>query len=101
MHDILLNLGPYPITGWQIVGFLGTAIFSLRWLLQMFVAAKTRESSLTLGFWLISALGSALLVTYFLFGQPDVVGILANVFPLLVALFNIAILHSNKKGRVE
>jgi lipid-A-disaccharide synthase-like uncharacterized protein len=37
----------------------------------------------------MSALGSVLLLAYFIFGKNDSVGILSNLFPLFVALYNL------------
>jgi hypothetical protein len=40
-------------------------------------------------FWYMSALGSVMLLSYFVFGKNDSVGILSNLFPLFVALYNL------------
>ena len=37
----------------------------------------------------MSALGSVMLLSYFVFGKNDSVGILSNLFPLFVALYNL------------
>jgi lipid-A-disaccharide synthase-like uncharacterized protein len=37
----------------------------------------------------MSALGSILLLSYFIFGKNDSVGILSNLFPLFVARYNL------------
>jgi lipid-A-disaccharide synthase-like uncharacterized protein len=36
----------------------------------------------------MSILGSALLLSYFIWGKNDSVGILSNLFPMTVALYN-------------
>jgi len=40
-------------------------------------------------FWIISLIGSILLLPYFIFGKNDSVGILSNLFPLFVAMCNL------------
>ena len=40
-------------------------------------------------FWYMSAAGSVLLLGYFIFGKNDSVGVLSNLFPLFVALYNL------------
>ena len=40
-------------------------------------------------FWYMSALGSVMLLAYFVFGKNDSVGVLSNLFPLFVALYNL------------
>jgi lipid-A-disaccharide synthase-like uncharacterized protein len=47
----------------------------------------------------MSALGSVLLLAYFIFGKNDSVGILSNLFPLFVALYNLY-LDFKHHGRV-
>ena len=37
----------------------------------------------------MSLMGSFCLLTYFIFGKNDSVGILSNIFPSLVALYNL------------
>ena len=40
-------------------------------------------------FWYMSAAGSVMLLAYFIFGKNDSVGVLSNLFPLFVALYNL------------
>ena len=52
-------------------------------------------------FWYMSALGSVLLLSYFVFGKNDSVGILSNLFPLFVALYNLYLDFKNRDSRVR
>ena len=47
-------------------------------------------------FWYMSAAGSVLLLGYFIFGKNDSVGVLSNLFPLFVALYNLYLDSSAK-----
>jgi lipid-A-disaccharide synthase-like uncharacterized protein len=39
----------------------------------------------------MSMAGSALLLAYFTFGKNDSVGVLSNLFPMIVALYNLVL----------
>ncbi len=49
-------------------------------------------------FWYMSVSGSVLLLSYFVFGKNDSVGILSNLFPLFVALYNLYLDFKNRNG---
>jgi len=42
-------------------------------------------------FWLMSISGSLLLLSYFIFGKNDSVGVLSNLFPAGVAIYNLVL----------
>ena len=79
-------------TCWTLIGFLGASLFSLRWIVQILYSKKQGKPSLPDAFWYMSALGSLLLLAYFVFGRKDPIGILSNAFPLLIAGYNILLL---------
>jgi lipid-A-disaccharide synthase-like uncharacterized protein len=39
----------------------------------------------------MSVCGSLLLLAYFIFGKNDSVGIISNLFPMFVALYNVSV----------
>ena len=41
----------------------------------------------------MSVLGSVLLLSYFIWGKNDSVGVLSNLFPMTVALYNMFMHH--------
>jgi lipid-A-disaccharide synthase-like uncharacterized protein len=49
-------------------------------------------------FWTMSLLGSTLLLVYFIWGKNDSVGVLSNLFPMFVALYN-AVMHRRAVSR--
>lgn len=81
-HEFVLN-------GWKLIGFAGILLFSGRWIVQMIVSSKTRKPTFPLLFWIMSLSGSACLLTYFVWGKNDSVGILSNLFPAGVAAYNL------------
>lgn len=83
---------------WLVVfGTVAQVIFALRFVWQWFVTLRTKESSLPLSFWLISVLGSGMIIIYALF-RHDIVLILGQAFGFAVYCRNVWIgLHLSKK----
>ena len=77
------------ISAWKLIGYLGVAIFSARWLVQMNASRKAGRPVMTRLFWLMSLAGNLMVLAYFSFGKNDSVGILSNFFPAFVALYNL------------
>ena len=77
------------ITPWKLVGYLGVVLFAGRWFVQLYASRKRRQVVMPRMFWYMSIAGSLLLLSYFVFGRNDSVGILSNAFPLSVALYNL------------
>ncbi len=77
------------VTPWKLIGFCGVFLFGSRWLVQMYISRKYKKPSLNKAFWIMSLSGSLLLLSYFIFGKNDSVGILSNAFPVFVSLYNL------------
>jgi lipid-A-disaccharide synthase-like uncharacterized protein len=86
------------ITPWKIVGYVGVILFAGRWFVQMWASRRHRKVVMPRLFWYMSITGSLLLLSYFIFGKNDSVGILSNMFPFLVASYNLYldITHQNR-----
>ncbi|MEQ9823801.1 MAG: lipid-A-disaccharide synthase N-terminal domain-containing protein [Puniceicoccaceae bacterium] len=93
MHETLFNINlfgtEWVVTGWKLVGYAGVSMFAGRWIVQ--VVASSRNSAVTIPrlFWYMSLLGSLLLLTYFILGKNDSVGILSNLMPSAIAGYNL------------
>ena len=74
---------------WKIIGFTGSLVFGLRFLLQWIASERARKSVIPFGFWECSAIGSLLLLLYFGAYRHDSVGVLSALFPLPVYLRNL------------
>ena len=85
MNEVIHNAFGLTITPWKLVGYLGVALFAGRWFVQMYYSRKYRRPVVPTVFWLMSISGSLLLLSYFIFGKNDSVGILSNLFPAGVA----------------
>lgn len=93
MHEVLFEgefLGKaLTITGWKLVGYLGVFLFAGRWVVQVIATKKMGKTHMPDLFWYMSVCGSLMLLSYFIFGKNDSVGILANLFPAFVAFYNL------------
>jgi len=93
MNDVLFQTTffghPVIITAWKLVGYAGVALFAGRWFVQLAASHRAGRSTIPRVFWYLSLTGSALLLSYFIFGKNDSVGILANLFPSFVAGYNL------------
>ena len=89
MHDVIGSSLGVTITPWKLVGYLGLALFTGRWLVQLYVSRVEGRPTVPRLFWYMSVTGSLLLLAYFTFGKNDSVGILSNLFPMLIAGYNL------------
>lgn len=89
MNHVLGELFGITITGWKLVGYLGVFLFAGRWFVQVIAAHAHGKPVIPRLFWIMSLTGSVLLLSYFIWGRNDSVGVLSNLFPALVALYNL------------
>jgi lipid-A-disaccharide synthase-like uncharacterized protein len=88
------------LTPWKIIGITGALMFAARWFVQAWASKKAGRSVVPLTFWAMSIGGSALTLSYFIFGKNDAVGILQNVSPFFLALYNVW-LELKRRGESE
>lgn len=91
MEHIVHALVNYEITPWKAVGFLGAVMFASRWFVQFYATRKRKRVTMPLSFWMLSICGSVLVLAYFIFGKNDSVGIVQNLFPAFVAVYNLVV----------
>ena len=101
MNEVLHMAFGITITPWKLIGYLGVTLFAGRWFVQMYYSRKYRKPVVPTVFWLMSISGSLLLLSYFIFGKNDSVGILSNLFPAGIASYNLYLDLTNKKRRRE
>ena len=89
------------VTGWKLVGYAGTLLFTARWLVQVAASSARGETHVPALFWYMSLGGSFLLLAYFIFGRNDSVGIISNLFPCLVALYNLRLAARHRHSQAE
>jgi lipid-A-disaccharide synthase-like uncharacterized protein len=89
MHEVIVTYFGVTLTPWKLVGYLGIALFAGRWVVQVYASRVNGRPTLPRVFWYMSVTGSLLLLAYFTFGKNDSVGILSNLFPMLIAGYNL------------
>lgn len=97
MNDVLIVMFGVTITPWKLVGYTGVFLFAGRWFVQLAASKASGKPVMPTLFWYMSACGSVLLLAYFVFGKNDSVGVMSNLFPLFVALYNLYLDTKNKK----
>jgi lipid-A-disaccharide synthase-like uncharacterized protein len=92
-HDLTVT-----ITAWKIVGWCGALCFTLRWIVQSIHRHRTASATVPAAFWWISLVGAGMLLSYFVFGKNDSVGILSNLFPMVIAVYNLHLDHRQRQA---
>ncbi|SNC63083.1 Uncharacterized N-terminal domain of lipid-A-disaccharide synthase [Hymenobacter gelipurpurascens] len=78
--------------GWLVLGALGQVVFLLRFVYQWLYSERKGESVLPLGFWVVSLVGSFLVLIYAILRRDEVL-ILGNVPGMVVYTRNIVLLR--------
>lgn len=97
MNDVLLVMFGVTVTPWKLIGYTGVFLFAGRWFVQLAASKASGKPVMPTLFWYMSAMGSVLLLSYFIFGKNDSVGVMSNLFPLFVALYNLYLDAKNKQ----
>ena len=82
---------------WLIIGFLGQAIFSARFIVQWLYSERHKESVVPIAFWLLSLGGSLTLLAYAIH-RKDPVFILGQSMGFLIYTRNLVLI---RRTRVE
>ncbi len=77
------------VTPWKIVGWTGSAVFSIRFFLQWIASERAKKSIIPIGFWECSLLGSLLALSYFAIYRRDSVGVIMTLVPLPLYVRNL------------
>jgi lipid-A-disaccharide synthase-like uncharacterized protein len=78
-----------------ILGLVGNAVFSMRFLAQWIASEKRGESVIPVSFWYWSIAGSIVMAVYFFF-QRDPVGILAYLPNSYIYIRNLQLIRKKK-----
>ncbi|QVK32269.1 lipid-A-disaccharide synthase N-terminal domain-containing protein [Pseudomonas syringae] len=87
-------------TFWLILGFVGQAVFTGRFVLQWLYSEFKKRSIIPVGFWYLSMLGSTILLAYAIY-QQDPVFIAGQAFGLLVYMRNLQLISRQAKTSEE
>ncbi|MDD4778557.1 MAG: lipid-A-disaccharide synthase N-terminal domain-containing protein [Fermentimonas sp.] len=78
-----------------IFGSAGQIIFAMRFIYQFFYSAVHHESALPVGFWILSLLGSSIIISYAIF-RRDPVLILGQSFGFVAYIRNLMIVYKSR-----
>ena len=76
------------------LGIVSQVVFTLRFVYQWLYSEKKKESSLPLGFWLLSLAGSILILTYAVF-RKDPVLFTGHVLGAIIYVRNLILIHKH------
>lgn len=92
-NEVLLETENIP--GWLIgLGIFAQIVYTSRFFYQWYHSEKTQESSLPMGFWILSLAGSSLLFTYGIFRQDPVL-IAAHFFGAIIYMRDMYLLKNS------
>ena len=80
---------------WLVVGLLGQALFSARFLVQWIASERARRSVIPLAFWTLSLGGGATLLSYAIYRQ-DPVFIVGQAAGLIVYTRNLVLIRRTR-----
>jgi lipid-A-disaccharide synthase-like uncharacterized protein len=81
-----------------IIGFVGQAFFSMRFLVQWIASEKEGRSVIPVSFWIFSILGSSLLLTYAIY-RKDPVFILGQAPNLFIYSRNLYLIKKERERK--
>ena len=99
MRTVLFEAFGIGVTPWKLIGYFGAFMFAGRWFVQIYASRIKGRPTLPSLFWFMSISGNLLLLSYFIFGQNDSVGIITNFFPLFVAFYNLRLHYAKAKPK--
>lgn len=101
VYDLDTLFNQENIATWLLIlGIVAQLVFVFRFVYQWISSERKKESHLPLGFWVISLVGSMLILTYAIF-REDIVLFLAHSIGMLVYLRNIFIWRKQVKDEME
>jgi lipid-A-disaccharide synthase-like uncharacterized protein len=82
---------------WVVVGLLGQAMFSMRFLVQWISSERARKSVMPVAFWYFSIAGGMILLTYAIY-RRDPVFIIGQSTGLFIYLRNLWLIRVEKRA---
>ena len=79
---------------WLVIGFLGQALFSMRFLIQWIYSEKNKKSVIPLAFWYFSLAGGLTLLSYAIY-RGDPVFIAGQGLGIFIYLRNLMLIKKN------
>ena len=99
MHTDLWVIWTVHFTPWTILAYFGTFLFTVRWLVQAWASKMAGKPTVPRLFWYMSIVGSLILLFYFIWGKNDGPGIVSNLFPGLLAVYNLFLDFTHERDK--
>jgi lipid-A-disaccharide synthase-like uncharacterized protein len=96
LSNFVQQFPKFRIDFWLIFGFIGQAMFTMRFLIQWIASEKKKESVIPVSFWYFSLIGGLILLSYAIH-QMDPVFILAYLPGNFIYFRNLWFIHKKKK----
>lgn len=94
--DVELLFKNEAIPFWLLVlGIVSQTVFTLRFVYQWIYSERRQESALPLGFWILSLIGSILILTYAVFRQDPVLFV-GHILGTVIYVRNLVLLYKSK-----
>ncbi len=84
------------LTFWLVIGFLGQVLFTLRFIVQWLASERKRDSVVPVGFWWLSLMGGAALLSYAVFRRDPVI-VVGQATGLVVYVRNLMLVSKAKQ----
>ena len=97
LRDLSMKYPRLQIDFWLILGFVGQAMFTMRFLLQWIASEKKKESVIPVSFWYFSLVGG-LIVLFYAIHRMDPVFILAYLPGNFIYFRNLYFIYKKKKA---
>lgn len=96
----ICGITPHPDLTWVVIGFVGQALFFMRFFVQWLASERAKASVIPNAFWYFSIGGGGILLLYAI-AKADPVFIVGQGMGLLIYLRNIHLIHRKKSPEKE
>jgi lipid-A-disaccharide synthase-like uncharacterized protein len=97
LKDLSLKYPTFRLDFWLILGFIGQAMFTMRFLIQWIASEKRKESVIPVAFWYFSLGGGLIVLTYAIY-RMDPVFILAYLPGNFIYFRNLWFIYKKRKA---
>ena len=96
LRDLSIKYPKFQLDFWLIFGFIGQAMFTMRFIVQWIASEKKKESVIPISFWYFSLIGG-LVVLFYAIHRMDPVFILAYLPGNLIYFRNLYFIYKKKR----
>jgi lipid-A-disaccharide synthase-like uncharacterized protein len=98
LQDLSVRYPKFQLDFWLIFGFIGQAMFTMRFIVQWIASEKKKESVIPVTFWYFS-LGGGLILLAYAFRQMDPVFIVAYLLNPIIYSRNLYFIYKKRSDQ--